>query len=120
MLEKANNTDIKNLRKIDAPTEKTAKGKFIQDLEARWRKRNPREHAETLKFIKDRRENLKYKKFGFVGEAESAKNGGMRIGVALPPNLVEYVKAFYPKFTTEPGDVDLVKKYLPQYKIPEV
>jgi hypothetical protein len=94
-----------------------AKWKDIGDLVKRWAKRNPEAYNLTAAYVQEVRSGLKDKKHGVMGG--SSLSGGTRIGIAIHPELMIYIQAFYPDFMDKNSDVTEFKKRFPVFKVPE-
>lgn len=98
-----------------------AKWKDIEDLINRWARRNPAGAYMTEKYIRATREDLIDKKHGLMG----GKGGGdtnapnTRIGVAIHPELMNYIQAFYPTFMDTKEDLHEFKRRFPKFRVSE-
>lgn len=98
-----------------------AKWKDIEDLINRWARRNPQAAYQTERYVKAVQEGLKDKKHGLMGgKADEANNPATRIGVAIHPELMNYIQAFYPNFMDTKEDLHEFKKRFTKFRIPEV
>ena len=97
-----------------------AKWKDIEDLINRWAKRNPRGALLNENYIKSTREGLLDKKHGLMGgKADEKNNPSTRIGIAIHPELLAYIQAFYPKFMESKDDLREFKKRFPKFRVSE-
>lgn len=86
----------------------------IEDLINRWAKRRP-ERARALEgYIKDTQTGLFNAKFG-----KSKAEGMGRIGIAIDPELLEYIKTFYPDFMDTKEDMHRFMNKFPKFRVPE-
>ena len=100
-----------------------AKWKDIEDLINRWARRNPRGAYEHEQYIKQFRSEMKDKKRGFIDGPRSSKgvdNGGTRVGISMPPQLMQYIEAFYPDFMDTKESLHEFEKRFPKFVIPEL
>ncbi len=105
------------------PSTKTgeAKWKDIEDLINRWAKRRPREAWENEQYVKQAQADLIDKKHGLMGgKADEANLPSTRIGVAIHPELMNYIQAFYPTFMDTKEDLHEFKKRFPKFRVPGV
>lgn len=93
----------------------------IEDLINRWARRNPRGAHELEWYVKGIQEGLVDKKHGLMmGKSKGDVNvPSTRIGIALHPELMEYIQAFYPDFLQTKEDLRQFKKHFPKFRIPE-
>lgn len=97
-----------------------ARWKDIEDLINRWAKRNPQGALMLENYIKSVKIDLKDKKHGLMGGKADEKNyTSIRVGVALHPELMQYIEAFYPNFLSTKEDLQEFKKRFPKFKIAE-
>lgn len=108
-----------NLKKPIRHLTGEAKWKDIEDLVRRWARRNPREFMATKEYVNEIKEGLKDKKFGMMGGAKNGIGGGTRIGIAIHPQLMTFIQAFYPDFMDSNSDLAEFKKRFPAFRIPE-
>lgn len=91
-----------------------AKWKDIEDLINRWARRNPQAALDLERYVKEVGAGLFDKKHG------SNKNSVLgRIGVAIHPELLQYIKAFYPDFMDTKSDLHEFMKRFKKFRVPE-
>lgn len=96
------------------------KWKDIEDLMNRWARRNPSGAVMNENYIKATREGLLDKKHGLMGGKAGENNeGATRIGVAIHPELMNYIQAFYPTFMDTKEDLHEFKKRFPKFRVSE-
>lgn len=96
------------------------KWKDIEDLMNRWARRNPKGAYEMEMYIKEMRASLTDKKYGVMGGKADKETGiTNRIGVAIHPELMSYIHAFYPTFMDSKDDLHEFKKRFPKFRIAE-
>lgn len=94
----------------------------IGDLIQRWAKRYPQEMQENLAYVREVKAELndpKYAELGVVAKGKVRRQGGMRLGLAINPNLMSYIETFYPEFMKSNEDVREFGKRFPAFRIPE-
>lgn len=98
-----------------------AKWKDIEDLINRWARRNPRGAREIEQYVKEKKSELVDKKHGLMsGTSKGDVNvPATRIGVAIHPELMNYIQAFYPDFMDSKDDLHEFKKRFPKFRVPE-
>lgn len=115
--------DFKNLKKPIKAHTGEAKWKDINDLIRRWSIRNPVAFALNMDYVKDIKGGLKDKKFGQTGGAGNTgavgSSSGTRIGLAIHPELINYIQAFYPDFLDKNEDVHEFGRRFKNFCIPE-
>lgn len=99
----------------------TDKWADIADLVKRWRRRNPEGYRTNLLYVKEKKAGLKDAKFGLLGGPGKSNvvQGGTRIGLAIHPELLNYIENFYPDFLSSNEDVQIFAKKFPAFAIPE-
>lgn len=98
-----------------------AKWKDIEDLINRWARRNPQGAVWNEQYVKQVQSTLLDKKHGLMGgKADEANNPSTRIGVAIHPELMNYIQAFYPTFMDTKDDLHEFKKRFPKFRVPEL
>lgn len=93
-----------------------AKWKDIEDLINRWARRNPRGAWELESYIKELQAGLSDKKFGASSSGDSAMG---RIGLAIHPEMMQYIQAFYPNFLDTKDEMHEFMNKFPKFRIPE-
>lgn len=93
-----------------------AKWRDIEDLINRWARRNPQGALETEQYIKQAQASLVDKKHGLMG---GKNDNATRIGVAIHPELMNYIQAFYPKFMDTKDDLHEFKRRFPKFRVSE-
>jgi hypothetical protein len=118
-LSSTDNADYLKMHRRDLKGD--AKWKDVEDLINRWAKRNPAGALMTDRYIKEVRGGLKDKKFGLMeGKSKGGVNApGTRIGVALHPELLQYLEAFYPDIFKTKSGLHEFKKRFPKFRVPE-
>lgn len=91
-----------------------AKWNDIEDLINRWARRNPQGALDTERYIKEVQSGLKDKKHG-----KSSSEGMGRIGIAIHPELMQYIQAFYPDFMDSKEDLHEFMKRFKKFRVPE-
>jgi hypothetical protein len=98
-----------------------AKWKDIEDLINRWAKRRPQLAWENEQYVKQAQADLIDKKHGLMGgKTDEANLPSTRIGVAIHPELMNYIQAFYPTFMDTKEDLHEFKKRFPKFRVPGV
>lgn len=98
-----------------------ARWKDIEDLINRWARRNPKGAIENEQYVKEVQSTLIDKKHGLMGgKADTANNPGTRIGVAIHPELMNYIQAFYPTFMDTKEDLHEFKRRFPKFRVTQV
>lgn len=122
MFELSGNADDKFLKMQRRTLTGEAKWGDIEDLINRWARRNPRGAYELEQYIKQSQENLLDKKHGLMeGKSKGDINiPATRIGIALHPELLQYIEAFYPKFLSTKAELHEFKKRFKKFRIPEL
>jgi hypothetical protein len=98
-----------------------AKWRDIEDLINRWARRNPWAAKDLEAYVKEKRPELTDKKHGLLsGMSKGDINApATRIGVAIHPELMNYIQAFYPEFMDDKKDLYEFKKRFPKFRITE-
>ena len=100
-----------------------AKWKDIEDLINRWARKRPQRAIEHERYLREVRGNFVGNKWGFIdqfndaGKQKKTVDGGTRISVSIPDELMQYIEAFYPKFLETKDELQEFKKRFPKFCI---
>ncbi len=94
-----------------------ARWKDIEDLINRWARRNPRGAVENEQYVKEAQSTLLDKKHGLMGGDNQPNT---RIGVAIHPELMNYIQAFYPTFMDTKSDLHEFKRRFPKFRVTQI
>lgn len=85
----------------------------IEDLIKRWKRRNPEAFRQNMAYIKKKRESLggEYAKYG------GGETGAMRLGLAIHPELLNYIESFHPDFLKANEDVRIFRKRFKNFAV---
>lgn len=114
MIELSGNKDDAFLKMQRRTLKGEAKWKDIEDLINRWARRNPKTALEMEQYVKEAQAGLKDKKHG-----RSSSEGMGRIGIAIHPELMQYIQAFYPDFMDTKADLHEFMKRFKKFRVPE-
>lgn len=90
-----------------------AKWKDIEDLINRWAKRNPQAAIDLENYIKETKAGMADKNMG------KTKGALGRMGLAIHPQLMQYIQAFYPDFMDTKEDMHEFMRRFKKFTIPE-
>lgn len=97
---------------------KRDKWEDINDLINRWGRRHPEKMKQNLAYVQQTKIDLKDKKYAEWKDS-SGHGTGMRFGLAIHPELMNYIETFYPEFMKTNEDVREFGRRFKKFSIPD-
>lgn len=92
-----------------------AKWRDIADLITRWARKQPMAARDLRWYIQEKKEEMSDTRHGVLTDGAMA---GGRIGIAIDPNLLQYIQTFYPGFLeNDKNELHEFMKRFPNFNI---